>query len=174
MDPTSLPTDNLYKFWALACLLAMGALWYAMQKKLDRHGSERLKIKLEMVKQAEVWSFINRDRNAPMDRKYADEWLTHEREATIKDVELTRIAGDLDEKKRHLERAKVKTFGWLVVLFIATLVGFIFWYRNVQWFQDEVTLDSWREQKAKADLAIIELAKAKKATASTPTAHPSP
>src|SRR3954471_9320288 len=43
MDPTSLPTDNLYKLWTIAALFAIGAHWYSTYKLRNQQTEELAK-----------------------------------------------------------------------------------------------------------------------------------
>jgi hypothetical protein len=70
----------------------------------------------------------------------------------------------IDSTKKALHQS----LGLAAVCLFFTVFGFGLWYWKAQRYQDEATLYNLREQKAKAELAEIELANAKKVACLTP------
>ena len=160
MDPTSLPTDNLYKFVALGCLVAIGAVWYSTNKKGNELGDQKKGVRLEQDKLAVILANIELDSQVS-GGKPDGQLLARKRDAEMKALELNTYVRVLNELTDYRVKSSSWALLWIVFLVVGATTGFVFWYRKVQWFQDRVTYDSWREQRAKADMAELELARTK-------------
>src|SRR5689334_5468802 len=119
MDPTALPTDNLYKFMAMGSMFGIGFVAYWARKNIYEVAPKQ----------------VSAERRGDTDAaKFYKESL---------DEQMTRLAIVA------------------VVLVCAMVVGFVLWYTKYQRYQDEATQYALREQKAKAELAEIELQRAR-------------
>jgi hypothetical protein len=160
MDPTSLPTDNLYKFVALGSLVAIGGLWYAANKNgnllYDRKKAVPVEQEQLMHRLAHIRSDIERSGGHPSEQLTKDS-----RDAELKEIQLNAYVRALNELTDFRVKSNTKAFGLMFVLSVIAVVGFSFWYCKLQWFQDRATFDGWREQRARADMAELELGRAK-------------
>ncbi len=160
MDPTSLPTDNLYKFATLGSLLAIGALWYSANKNSNLLYDRKKEVLVEQAKlassMADVQAEIENSQGKP-----SDALMAREREANQREVELNAHVRALNELTDHRVNSNAKTLWLMATFFVCAVVGFRFWYCKLQWFQDQMMHDAWREQRAKADTAELKLGRLK-------------
>ncbi|HEX2873079.1 MAG TPA: hypothetical protein VHP33_17575 [Polyangiaceae bacterium] len=162
MDPTSLPTDNLYKFIALAGLGVAGFcvwFWWAKVHEHNREADEYVRRGSRLIRQQR--QMRKRLSLPPGAAGQDDNALARRDELQIDIAELkadkTRLTGNVP---------KVEGLGKALVLgaFVSLLVSlgaFITWYEKLQQHLDASVVHGLREQKAKADLAELELKRAK-------------
>lgn len=138
----SLPTDNLYKFMAIAGLVftAIGLVspaiyktdWYndaiTRSEKLDQRVAEgRLRIEEIAIRS----QLTEKERSALLDRlsKQFSEDIADERYALNQQL----------EQRQNLADEKVEGLQWCGVAgFLVSLAGFICWYQRVQSMQDSI------------------------------------
>jgi hypothetical protein len=158
MDPTSLPTDSLYKFWALGSLLAMGSVLYFARLRSRELHAQKDALELEIKKHNRKVAHLNADTEA------GTASIERMREAEIAATEHTH---NVDTLKRLIDRTDSSS-NWalsgFLLFFVLAVAGFWCWYANAQKYQDEATLYALREQKAKAELAELELSEKRRAS----------
>jgi hypothetical protein len=160
MDLGSIPTDNLYKFVALGSLLAIGAVWYSANRNSNLLYDRKKEV---LAEQAKLMSAMA-DVQAEMENsegKPSDALIARKREANLREVELNAYVRALNELTDHRVKSNAKALWGMAVLLVCAVLGFRFWYCKLQWFQDHMTHDAWREQRAKADMAELELTRTK-------------
>jgi hypothetical protein len=166
MDPTSLPTDNLYKFWTLACLVGILAFWYSSYKSRSSLREKRLGVALEKGKhQTTVRRIAAAKVLGPLD----PEWSKAEHEADLKGVEMDAYDKILDAADLEIRKWTCWSSLAIGVFALGAAIGGYKWYTKVQYFLDESAHEQWLEQRAKASLAELKLEEKKRAT-SKPTA----
>jgi ATP-dependent Zn protease len=157
MDPTALPTDSLYKFWALGALLAMGSILYFARRRSQELHLQKDALELDIKKHNRRITHLNADADA------GTASLERKREAELAAAE---HAHKLECLSRVIDQAESSSnwslFG-IVLSFLLAIAGFWFWYINAQRYQDEATRYALREQKARAELAEMELMEKRKA-----------
>jgi hypothetical protein len=170
MDPTSLPTDNLYKFLALGSLAAMVFMIYSARKLHSELRMQKRSANLENARHKLLADHLGIAlmMSTPPD---AEQRVL---EVKVRQLEVEHEQKVLAVQSKIVDGALDKTFILIFVFLVSSIVGFTLWYTRFQWFQDQVTHDAWREQRAKTALAEIELDNARKkpATASSATAPP--
>jgi hypothetical protein len=165
MDPTSLPTDNLYKFLALGSLLSLGFFWYSVSKRLSAIRDRRhiLRIRFEAnhlsithlgEQHSQAYEAKAPDKAAEIRVKFGEQMVESKRI----EFEETRLA-ELAKEAENLAKA----FRVIVPFLVTTmLLGFGLWYFRSQRYQDEGTLLTLREQRAKTESAELQLQEARK------------
>jgi hypothetical protein len=174
VDPTSLPTDNLYKFVSLAGLaIAMGATWIHW-KQADRFHSRldtaHRRVARHSAKAVKLQAILRRAADLSATGKLSDE---------VEAKRLARRAADLEDELEHdgellhvtadanLTEARERgvpfyaVMGAFILGGVMMIRGFTLWYTRLQVPLDRATADATREQKAKADLAELELKRAR-------------
>ena len=163
MEFPSLPTDNLYKFYALAGLIGLVLAFWHFDEKADHMRDESIRFENEaatlqleqkflLEEQTALLKRLDELKKQDFGRLTADEAEKHRAELAHFQTELEKQAKaqrlkvqELVNKQRSLADVVGRTHdSWvrmrftLCSLLIWSLYGFIVWHRKIQVFQDRI------------------------------------
>ena len=167
MDPTALPTDNLYKFMALAGLALAGFCAWAIWKVTRFIGESAMSLAEGDVRlharRRNLETFISlTPTGAGREQEIIDRGLLLDEELAIQEARAKLVTATICELNLRTKTLKRAIGAGLTV----SAAGFTLWYLNVQWYADK---------QAKADFEdhMQELA-AKRIAREKPAREPKP
>lgn len=138
----------------------MGVVWLGITRKMDRLIERKAALAAEKARLNLAIGHVAADGAAANEEEFKAR-TGASRELALKEAELTKAIEAYTYFEKAGERLATKTLFVIVFLFAVTVSGFTLWYTRVQVHLDRQVIDTAREQKAKADMAELELQQAK-------------